>query len=62
MNTFIKKFKSNPTAELLAKCFSLVDEAAQDNIIHKNKAARVKARLSKLVPVESVAKETPVKA
>jgi len=49
LNTAIKKFKAAPTAEGLGDCVSLIDKAAQDNIIHHNKANRTKANLSKLV-------------
>ncbi len=33
--------------KLLSECFSLIDQAAQDNVYHKNTAARKKASLSK---------------
>lgn len=33
--------------ELLSKAFSLIDKAAKKRIIHRNKAARLKRRLSK---------------
>ena len=49
LNTFIKKYKANPTAELYSKVTSLLDKAATDNIIHQNKANRQKARLAKLM-------------
>ena len=49
LNTYIKKFKAAPSAELLSKVTSLLDKAVQDNIIHANKANRTKAKLAKLV-------------
>jgi len=49
LNTNIKKFKSNPTAEGLSNVFSLLDRATADNVIHANKSNRLKAGLSKLV-------------
>jgi len=49
LNTYIKKYKAAPTAELLSKVTSLLDKAVQDNIIHENKANRQKAKLSKLI-------------
>ena len=49
LNTFIKKYKANPTAEQLAHVQSLLDKAAQSSVIHANKADRLKARLGKLL-------------
>ena len=49
LNTYIKKYKAAPTPELLSTVTSLIDKAASDNIIHTNKANRLKAKLSKLV-------------
>lgn len=41
-----KKVKS---ANLLQNIFSIIDKAAKKKIIHKNKAARLKSRVSKLL-------------
>lgn len=38
-----------PTAKNLNEAFSMLDRAAKRKTIHKNKAARLKSRLSKLV-------------
>lgn len=53
IKTATKKFKNALEAkelelatELLKEVTSLLDSAAQDNIIHKNKAARDKAKFS----------------
>lgn len=35
---------------VLKKAYSIIDKAAKEKIIHKNKAARLKSRISKLVP------------
>ncbi len=35
--------------ELLTKFYSIVDKAAKRHVIHKNKAARLKSRITKLV-------------
>ncbi|HAU98857.1 MAG TPA: 30S ribosomal protein S20 [Candidatus Pacebacteria bacterium] len=45
----VKKARSTPTAESLSTAFSSLDRAVKRNIIHKNKAARMKSKLSKLV-------------
>ena len=45
----IKKAERKPTPKSIQEAFSLVDKAVKKNIIHKNKAARIKSRLSKLL-------------
>ncbi len=56
ISTFIKNFKQAVKEEkfdeakvLLNEVFSLLDTAAKDNVIHKNKANSKKAALSKLL-------------
>jgi small subunit ribosomal protein S20 len=46
VETAIANKKSDEANNLLAKCFSAWDKAAQFGIIHRNAAARKKARLS----------------
>ncbi|MEK9200955.1 MAG: 30S ribosomal protein S20 [Patescibacteria group bacterium] len=41
--------RKKPTKEMIAKAFSLLDRAAKKSVIHKNKASRLKSRLSALV-------------
>ena len=43
----IKKAKANPTSEAVSEAVQAVDKAAKQNIIHKNKAARLKSSLAK---------------
>jgi len=43
----VKDYLKKPTAAALQKAFSALDRAAKVNIIHKNKASRLKAQLSK---------------
>jgi small subunit ribosomal protein S20 len=38
-----------PSAENLSEAFRQLDRAAKNKVIHKNKAARLKSRLSKLL-------------
>ena len=38
-----------PTAKHVKDAVSLIDRAVKKNLIHKNKAARIKSKLSKLV-------------
>jgi small subunit ribosomal protein S20 len=51
LKTFIDKVeKAKPaTTEILSEAFSAIDMAAKKFVIHHNKAARIKSRLSKLV-------------
>lgn len=45
----VKSVRKSPTKQHLSKTFTLLDKAAKRNIIHKNKAARLKSRLSRLL-------------
>ena len=67
IKTMTDAFKKNPTASALRQAFSAVDSAVKKNIIKKNKAARVKSQLSKMLPasetgVKKVAVVAPKKA
>lgn len=41
--------RKNPTAKALQKVYSQLDRAVKKKLIHKNKASRLKSRLSKLL-------------
>jgi len=43
----VKAYKKSPSAELLSKVYQALDKAAKTNVVTKNKAARLKSRLSK---------------
>ena len=45
----IKKTETSPEETSFRKTASAVDSAARSGVIHPNKAARIKSRLSKLV-------------
>jgi len=47
----IDKMKKTPSDDNLKGAFSAVDKAVKRNIFHKNRAARIKSGLSKLVSV-----------
>ena len=51
--TEIKKYRANPTKEGLENLVSLLDKAVQASVLHKNKANRQKAALSKLLAVKA---------
>ena len=49
VNITIKKAGKKPTPKSIQEAFSIIDKCVKKNIIHKNKAARLKSRLSKLI-------------
>lgn len=49
LKTMTDKMIKEPTADILNLAFSAIDKAKKRNIIHANKAARLKSRMSKLV-------------
>ncbi len=42
-------YRAKPSLDLLSAAFSALDRAAKNKVIHKNKAARLKSRLAKLM-------------
>lgn len=62
LGAVIKSFRANPTAAGLVKAYSAIDRAAKNHIIHKNKAARLKSALAKLIKATKVAKKKQVKS
>lgn len=57
----VRDFVKKPTEAGLKAVFKAVDKAAKGNIIHKNKASRIKSRLSKKLPKTSTKKTSPTK-
>lgn len=47
IKTLIKKMRRNPSDKLLKDVSSALDKAVKTNLIHGNKASRLKSRLSK---------------
>jgi small subunit ribosomal protein S20 len=45
--TAVKAARTKKSAPLLIKAFRMLDRAAKKNVIHKNKASRLKSRLSR---------------
>lgn len=45
----VKAMRRAPSKKSLTHAFSVLDKAAKKNTIHKNKAARLKSRLSRLL-------------
>lgn len=48
LKSLVRKTRINKTAKDLQAAFSALDKAAKVKLIHPNKAARLKSRLSKL--------------
>ena len=48
----VAAFRKKPTAKSISEVFSKLDRAAKTNLIHKNKASRLKSRLSALISVK----------
>ena len=58
----IKKAGKTKVAKDIVAAISLVDKSVKKNLTHKNKAARVKSRLSKLVKLpQKTASDTSAK-
>ena len=49
MKTAMDRVKKTPNKINLALAFSAIDRAVKKNIIHKNKAARLKSKTSKIL-------------
>jgi len=49
LRTQIKQVRTNPSKKTLQKSTSIIDKSVKRGIIHKNKASRLKSRLSKLL-------------
>ncbi|MCL5433171.1 MAG: 30S ribosomal protein S20 [Patescibacteria group bacterium] len=52
----IKKATKKPSEKTIISAVKVIDKAAKNKIIHKNKAARIKSRLSKLIPAKKTVK------
>lgn len=49
----VKEMRKSPTNKTLTSAFSYLDKAVKTHLIHKNKANRLKSRLSLLIPKKS---------
>lgn len=49
LNFLMKTFKKSPSEKSLRETISFIDKAKKKNLIHKNKAARWKSKLTKLI-------------
>src|SRR6266540_3419892 len=58
----VKVAEKAPTEANIKKAVKIIDKIAQKNIIHKNKAARIKSRLSQLTSSKKTVVKTVKKA
>lgn len=49
VRSVVKEMRKSPSAKQLTAVFSTLDKAVKMHVIHANKAARLKSRLSKLI-------------
>lgn len=49
LKAFVKEVRTTPTAKKLMRAYEALDRAAKHGVVHRNKAARLKSRLSKLL-------------
>jgi small subunit ribosomal protein S20 len=55
----VSAFRKNPNDATLKAVFKAADTAAKTNVIHKNRASRIKSRLSKKIAKKTPAAATP---
>lgn len=58
LKKLIKSMRKTPSAKLLTQISSSLDKASKTNLIHANKASRLKSRLSKLIAQPSFANKS----
>ncbi len=51
IDILMRKFKKDKNPEILKKLISEIDKAAKKKAIHKNKASRIKSKISKITPL-----------
>lgn len=69
LKSAVRSAKKTKSAKAVTKAMSIVDKSAKNNIIHKNKASRMKSSLAKIAkpasqkaPVKTSLKKTSKKA
>ncbi len=61
LDALLKKAKKQHTVKTIQDAISHVDKSAKKHLLHKNKASRIKASLTKLVPTTTSAPKKPLK-
>ncbi|HEX7017334.1 MAG TPA: 30S ribosomal protein S20 [Patescibacteria group bacterium] len=50
LRTEVSRMRTAPQVDQLARVFSAVDKAVKRHLVHRNKAARLKSQMSRLLP------------
>jgi small subunit ribosomal protein S20 len=58
----VRQARNTKNEEKILKAVSLADRAAKRKVIHKNKAARIKSQMAKLMPKKTAPKTAKKKA
>lgn len=53
----LKKAETKPNPKTINEAFSIIDKGVKKNIIHKNKASRLKSKLSRLLKTKTKKKQ-----
>lgn len=61
MKSVLDAVKANPDTKTVSQAYAVLDRAAKKNIIHKNKAARLKSQASQYRAPKSLPKKEPAK-
>lgn len=62
LKRLIKKAKKHPSEKAVRETVALVDKTARHHLIHKNKAARIKSSLAKLLSKRKIKTPKPKKS
>lgn len=49
LRVLVKKARKSPTTKTISAAFRALDKAAKHNVVHSNKASRLKSRLARLL-------------
>lgn len=60
VKTMMDAVKAQPTQESLSRAYSAIDRAVKNNTFHRNKGARLKSALIKLLPKAEMGKKLEV--
>lgn len=55
----VAAFRKSPSVEGLKKAYVALDKAGKTNVIHRNKASRLKSRLSKMLKPKAAEQTIP---
>lgn len=61
LKSTIKQAEKKPTEASVQKAVKMVDKVTKKNILHKNKASKIKSRLAKKLPKKNTVTKAPSK-